>query len=226
MIPIDANLPAQGTLGWHRARLGKFTGSEIHRLMVGSKIKGEDFGQTAKSYILKVMAERHITFDVVENDDEFYDYLEATSVETKRMAWGKEQEDKARQSYEIGFGVDVVQCGSVKHIAIPNYAASPDGYIASSDKIIEIKCPNPVELMRYMAFVHDAESLKAIKPEYYWQVQAELDCTFASVCDFVVYNKWMTPNMHVAEIRRNDEDIERIHERIALAEAWAKENIK
>lgn len=58
---IDINegrSPLQGSLEWHRARLGHWTGSAIGKLMVSGRKKDEVFGDTAKSYIFKVLAER------------------------------------------------------------------------------------------------------------------------------------------------------------------------
>ena len=227
MRTIDtSNSPDQGTLAWHRTRLGKFTGSSISKLMGEGRKKGESFSQTAQSYIYQVMAERNIAQRVIEDDDLFDLYIEQTSPSSKAMQWGTDNEDDARDLYKATTGNKVTQCGSVEHESIHNYAASPDGIVEDKDKIIEIKCPTPYTAFTYQQTIHDNESLKAVKPEYYWQVQAEMDCTGATACDFIVYCPFLDNPMHIVTIQRCEGDIEHIHQRIALAEQWAQNNMK
>lgn len=76
-----------------------------------------------------------------------------------------------------------------------------------------------------MANISDGETLKEVMPDYYWQVQAEMDCTGAIGCDFVVYCPFLQKQLHIVRIERNDEDILKIHERIALADNYITEHI-
>ena len=54
---IIAGQPTQHSLNWYRVRLGKFTGSQVGRLMKRGK-GGEYFAKDAMSYITEVVAER------------------------------------------------------------------------------------------------------------------------------------------------------------------------
>ncbi len=209
----------QRTLDWYRERLGHWTGSAIADLM-GKGRGGEMFGDTAKTYIFDVLHGRELSQAMVEDDDMFDTYLYQTNITNKAMEWGTMNEEDARGLYEKVTGQKVLLTGSVEHRVIEFYAASPDGVIPSEDKVIEIKCPAPKTYTKYRYTIHDGPSLKEVMPRYYWQVMAEMDCTEASSCDFVVYNPFMEKPLHIAHIERDDEAIETIHQRIADAEEF------
>jgi len=220
---IDINegkSPLQGSLDWHRARLGHWTGSAVGKLMVSGRKKDEIFGDTAKSYIFKVLAERSLSEKVVEDDEMFALYVEQTGIFNKAVQWGHDNEEEARRLYAELNKVEVTEVSSVEHLDIALYAASPDGCVLSTDKVIEIKCPNPDTAVRYRYLIKDAESLKKANSDYYWQVMAEMDCTGATACDFIVYCPFLAEPMYVVTIPRNDEAIATIHERIAEAEDY------
>jgi len=225
MRTLNLNQPEQRTYDWHRARLGNWTGSEIYKLMGRGRSKADTFSETAKSYILKVLSERMLSTDVVEDDELFGLYINQTSAWSKAMEWGIEHEDEARMLYEKKTGNEVTAVPSIAHAAIEHYAASPDGIITRADKVIEIKCPLPDTYVKYRLMIGDADDLRAVKPEYFWQVMAEMDCTEAAACDFIVYNPFMREPIHIATIERCQEDIDIIHERIALAEEYITNNI-
>ena len=218
---IDINegrSPLQGSLEWHRARLGHWTGSAIGKLMVSGRKKDEVFGDTAKSYIFKILAERSLSEKVVEDDEMFALYVEQTGIFNKAVQWGHDNEEEARRLYAELNKVEITEVSSVEHLDIALYAASPDGCVLSTDKVIEIKCPNPDTAVRYRYLIKDAESLKKVNSDYYWQVMAEMDCTGATACDFIVYCPFLAEPMYIVTIPRNGEAIATIHERIAEAE--------
>lgn len=222
---IDINegrSPLQGSLDWHRARLGHWTGSAIGKLMASGRKKDEVFGDTAKSYIFKVLAERSLSEKVVEDDEMFALYVEQTGIFNKAVQWGHDNEEEARRLYAELNKVEVTEVSSVEHLDIALYAASPDGCVKATDKVIEIKCPNPDTAVRYRYLIKDAESLKKANSDYYWQVMAEMDCTGATACDFIVYCPFLAEPMYVVTIPRNDEAIATIHERIAEAEDYIR----
>lgn len=219
----EGKSPLQGSLDWHRARLGHWTGSAIGKLMVSGRKKDEVFGDTAKSYIFKILAERSLSEKVVEDDEMFALYVEQTGIFNKAVQWGHDNEEEARRLYAELNKVEVTEVSSVEHLDIALYAASPDGCVKSTDKVIEIKCPNPDTAVRYRYLIKDAESLKKANSDYYWQVMAEMDCTGATACDFIVYCPFLAEPMYIVTIPRNDEAIATIHERIAEAEDYIRE---
>lgn len=225
MKQFNPNQPEQRTADWYRARLGHFTGSQISKLMGKGRKKGDDFSATAISYLYQIASERLLADKVVEDDETFWLYLDQVSYSNRAMQWGVENEEEARELYERKTGYDVRELSSVAHATIENYAASPDGVVEKSDICVEIKCPKPETAVRYMANITDGETLKKEMPDYYWQVQAEMDCTDAKGCDFVVYCPFLDKPIHIVRVARNDEDILEIHERIALADKYIADNI-
>ncbi len=192
------------------------------------KRKNELWSETAKTYIYQIAGERLFNSKILEDDDVFSDYLDLTSFQTKAMQFGSEQEDAAKSCYcQLNEGVEIAEVSSCKHDDIPFFAASPDGIVYNREelKCIEVKCPNLATHMRYIAEIHDGESLKATKPEYYWQVMAEMSCTGASSTDFISYNPWITNPIHIVNIPRNEEDIKLMEERVILANQFIDEFI-
>lgn len=225
MNQLNLNQPEQRTLDWHRARLGNFTGSQIVKLMGSGRKKDDVFSATAISYIYSTASERMLSDKVVEDDEMFSLYLDQISHTNRAMQWGIDNEDEARRLYEKKTGFKVTELSSVEHGEIEHYAASPDGVVESEDICVEIKCPKPETFVKYQANIHDGESLKTEMPDYFWQVQAEMDCTGTKATDFIVYCPFMSNPLHVARIERDDEAIAKIHERIALADEYINKNI-
>lgn len=210
----------QRSLEWFRARFGHITGSKVGDLMKSGRKKDDVFGETAKSYIYQVAAERDFRPEVVASDDSFEEYIEVSNVTTRAMAWGVEQEGEARECYEQVTELSVETVGSCLHDTIPLFAASPDGIVTLSDgtkRCIEIKCPNISTFMRYKTEIIDANTLKAVKPEYYWQTVAEMSCTGAQACDFIIYCRWLKEPIHIVTMERDEEAIKVLEERVKLA---------
>lgn len=217
MIDYNDN---QRTLEWFRQRLGNITGSRCGDLMKNGRKKEEAFGDTAKSYIMQLAAERMLNPAVVNNDDIFTEYVEFTAVTSKAMRFGSEQEANARELFARMARVKIVEPSSCKHDTLPHFAASPDGIILDAQEhplaCLEIKCPKVDTFVKYLD-ITDGATLKDINPTYYWQVQAEMMCTGTRLCYFVVYSPWLLHPLHVARIERNDNDTAALSERIQLA---------
>lgn len=219
MIDIKTyqDMPAQGSDEWHRQRLGKFNASRISELMGKGKKKDEYWSKTALSYINEVAAERNLDPEVLSDDEQLWIYLELVSVQNKYMRWGSEHEQEAREIYETRHSLTVEQVGSVDHPDIPYYACSPDGLVVESNSGIEIKCPLPKTYWEWYNTIHDAESLKAVKPEYYWQVMAQIDICDLDYVDFTAYCPLMVKPIFEVRIARDDEAIAQMRERVMRA---------
>ena len=163
----------QRSLGWFRARLGTITGSQVGLLMKSGRNKSELFGDTAKSYIYSVAAERDMNPIIVNDDELFEEYLRQVDVSSRSMRWGNEQEESARYLYEKITGRRIVEVGSCKHPTIENFASSPDGLFYDENTgekgVLEIKCPSQAVFMRYKDEVKDNATLLAAKSEYFFQ---------------------------------------------------------
>lgn len=216
----------QRTIGWFRDRLGIITGSKIGSLMKAGK--GEPFSATAKGYLYQLAGERALSKDIVNDDEMFQFYLDQTSVTSKAMRFGTEQEANARVCYSDVTGNEVIEVGLCKHPTIPYIASSPDGIVRTpSGEIgcLEIKCPTLQTYAQYCAEINDADGLLKVNPDYYYQCQSHIACTGAAWCDFAVYCPFTNNPIHIVRIERNDEAITRLIDRSTLAEQFI-ENLK
>lgn len=221
----------QRSLEWHRLRCGCITGSKVADIMKSGRKKDEIFSETAKAYLFQVAGERLFNPSFLNDDGIFQDYLDLTSVSTKAMQFGSDQEDAAKSLFmqmNLPEG-EITELSSCKHDTIPYFAASPDGAIYGRDggniKIIEVKCPNINTYMKYRTLIHDAASLKETEPKYYWQMMAEMSCTGAKGGIFIVYCPWLSKPIHWAEIERVEDDIKLMEDRVILANDFINEII-
>ena len=216
----------QGTVEWFRARMGKFNASRISELMGKGKKKDEYWSKTALAYISEVAAERNVAKDVVENDDAFWTYLDLTTIENKYMRYGSEHEPEARDIYAEKHGVEVVEVGSIQHPDLPGFSCSPDGLVVATNSGIEIKCPLPKTYWLYYTEIHDAESLKSVKPEYYWQTMSQMAVCELDYVDFVCYCEFMKKPLHEVRIMRDEAAISELIERVSNAEKYIEDKWK
>lgn len=185
--------------------------------------KKEDlWSETAKTYIYQVAAERLFNPDFLNDDDVFQDYIDQTSLTTKAIRWGQDQEEAAIRLFStLNPEMVIASVSSCKHDTIPFFAASPDGMVYKRDgedmMVIEVKCPNINTYMKYRSLIHDAASLKDAEPKYYWQMMAEMSCTDTKGGIFITYCPWLTKPIHWANIERNEDDVKLMEERVVLA---------
>lgn len=133
-------------------RLGKFTGSSIHKIM-GAK----GFGKTGETYIFEVASE---FLTGVSCKQEF------TSAATQ---WGVENELEAQLYFEAATGQKVKACTTLDNGFI---AGTPDGIAESGEWGFEIKCPWNSGIHLKNLDMQKAEDLLNLHPEYYWQIYA------------------------------------------------------
>lgn len=196
-------MEAQHTLEWYRKRLGKITGSRVGDLMKASRKKDEMFGDTAKSYIYQLAAERSMNPAIVEDDAAFGEYLQQVGFSSKAIEWGNVQEGNARNLYIKLTGRTMVETGLCVHPCIPDFGSSPDGYYYGDDGekgVLEIKSPNQNTFMKYKTEATGNAGLLLTKSEYFYQCQSHMMVTGASWCDFVVYCPFQSNPIHIVRI--------------------------
>jgi hypothetical protein len=195
-----------GSAQWHAARLGKFTASEIHKLM------GERGGlntATALTYIYERAAEEMTGHPI-------------TSRDSAATEWGIEHEPDAREYYEIAFKCQVEKQDPIVAWFTDQAGCTPDGIVTPINhmsKGVEIKCPyNSANHLRHMS-IRDAATFKEVSKEYYWQVQMCMLITKLSKWDFISYDPRFTGRlrMYVCEIKQEVSDMERLQETIMQA---------
>jgi hypothetical protein len=197
----------QGSQEWLKARAGRFTSSEIYRLVTQPRTKAQreagELSEGAKTYCFEKACA--VAFDWQKPFEGNY----ATE-------HGNDWEPIAIDYYDKHMALfPVERTGFIPHGDISG--GSPDA-IEGGDTIIEIKCP--ANEMNFFKFVADGE----YPEQYYWQVQDLMRITGCTSARLVYFN----PNMvekgykpaYAIEIKRNEEDIARIEERLEKAVAY------
>jgi len=183
----------QRTDDWYEMRRGRFTGSQIHRLL---GVKG--LGKTGETYAFENAVE--IVFGKDESEQfESFDMQRGNTLEP--FAFNKFSELK-----EMEF-MDVQKCSFFPFGE--NAGASPDG-IVNKDAVLEIKAPRANKFFRLVA-----GGVDEIDSEYIAQMQMEMLCTNSVRCHFfnyIIYNG--EPMWHEIVIERDEVMIDLIKKRI------------
>lgn len=186
----------QRSENWYNERLGRFTASEIHKLL---GVKG--LGQTGESYCFEKACE--IVFGIDEEEN-FISADMQRGITLEPIAFRKFKELKelefmeVKESYFFPFG--------------ENAGASPDGLVNQSG-VLEIKCPRSKKFFR---LVSDGE--KAIDPEYYAQMQMQMLCSNSDCAYFFNYIIFKGVEMwHEIVVKRDEEMVTKIKERLIEA---------
>lgn len=198
---------AQGTEEWDQMRIGRFTSSEMFKLLTNPRSKAEQeagkLSETALTYIQVKVAET-ITGRQKENS---YAYP---------LVYGKETEPVAIEAFcaRTGFTHD-----TIGFVAFGDHAGgSPDGIINDVD-ILEVKCPYTIDKQVDYLLLTDQWDLKRMFPEYYWQVMSNLLFTARPKAHFVSFDpRYPEPkNIVHLEVKPVEEDFEKITTAIAKA---------
>ena len=190
---------------WLQARANRFTASVVHKLM-GSSRTGELLSKTAQSFIYEKAAEI-----LTGNSKPIYG---------DALDWGIAHEQYAFFNFNQQNFQEWTYYGGETYVFIPygEYSGySPDGL--SQDAILEIKCPYNSGIHLKNFNIYDADSLKQIHPEYYWQMQLGMLATDLDYGYFVSCDPRMpeAKQMHIAEIERHEVEFE-LNEK--LQNAW------
>jgi hypothetical protein len=165
MITTDTTASEQ----WLLERKGKFTASEIYKLIVGAK-SGGMFGVGATTYIEERACDAYTGFS--EPKPMTYDMRMGKMKEPLAFTFFEKQIDKF-------FGFEGLRYHGedsplFKHYC-PDSGGSPDCLAPINEDTIsfgaEFKCPDQLTHMRYLRKVKDQYDLKAESEAYFGQVQ-------------------------------------------------------
>jgi hypothetical protein len=192
---------------WEQQRTGKFTASNIYRLLKSGKAKNATFGEVAKTYIKEVAAE--IFTGEKEN---------ATS---RAMEWGLFHEANALNAYRRQTA-QTLTCYGTQNPLFVEYSeysgGSPDAL--SDTHLIEVKCPyRSVNHIENMLLAPD--TFKDERPEYYAQIQFNMLLTKRRKAHFVSFDPRMAcgeQQLFILEIEEDKEFQQFIIDRIGKAE--------
>lgn len=194
---------------WYEARMGKFTSSELYKLMTNGRAKDKEFGDTAISYI-SVKLHEYFTAGTC---------LDYGFQGNKATEWGTYYEPEARSFYSEKTGNLVQECGFIQSKLSEMFGGSPDGLVGE-DGIIEIKCPYESGHIKNLAY-QNADEFKKNEDKYYAQIQGNLMATERQWCDFISYDpRYQNDRFKIKIIRinRDDEFITLATEKIKKAE--------
>lgn len=156
---------------WKEERLGKFSASEIGKLMVKGRGKDQYFGDGAITYIESRAAE-------------IFNQLPVTDLEgMKAIEWGNTYEPEAAALFNEFLGGNLTYFGKnnpkfYPYEPVKQWAGgSPDGVLLNEQAVVEIKCPEiSTHHIKYWR-MKTGEDLKDVKPLYYAQLQFNMMCT-------------------------------------------------
>ncbi len=186
----------QGSNDWLEARLGRFTGSQIHRLL-GQK----GLGLTGQTYAFENACE--VVFG--KDEDEQFESFDMTR--------GKMLEPFAFNKFSELKEMEFMTVEKCTFFPFGEHAgASPDG-IVNKDAVLEIKAPRPNKFFKLVAVGYDA-----IDSEYIAQMQMEILCTNSARAHFfnyIIFNG--EPMWHEIIVNRDEVMIDLIKKRIEEA---------
>jgi len=180
----------QRSKDWFKIKAQKMSGS--HAQAIGNAGKG------LETYIYELMSE-------------FYSSAEKEHFSNEHTERGDELESTARGIYELEKEVEVKQVGFVEYNEF--VGCSPDGLVGE-DGLIEIKCPNDTEYLKYLLFGE-----KQIDTKYVWQCQMQMLVVDRNWNDLVIYNPNFKNSMLIFRIERDMASFESLEKGFEVGKA-------
>jgi hypothetical protein len=198
---------------WFRARSGKFTPSELHKLMTEPKSKADILSVGAITYIKEKIAETLI--ENLPNENEF------TNAAT---AWGNSYEDEAINLFSDQSDTEIIKPGFID--CNDYFGGTPDGIAADGSFGIEVKCPyNPT--IHLDNLVLDPMDFPKARKEYYYQIQGYALLTGIKDWYFISYDPRQQDPLKIRHILvEMDMDAQkRIREKLKIANEYKQKLI-
>jgi hypothetical protein len=217
----------QGTPEWDQVRLGRFTASEIYRLMEPSKREMTEAElksrpKSGKGSSVKLIAdysklsEAAMTY-INEKVAETMTGLANQSGYAFPLVWGTSYENDACDYFATKTCLTIEKVGFFSYTQ--HAGGSPDRFVGD-DAILEVKCPaNSVNQVGYLMLT-DEFDLRRNHFGYWCQCQANMLFTERNLCHFVTYDWRMINEKHKMthiEIKANPAFHELIRQQIAKA---------
>jgi hypothetical protein len=177
----------QGTVDWHRVRLGIPTASQFHRIITPKEGK---FSKQARPYMYRLVAERMLS-QAFEDDLERVEWIEKGAI----------NEPRAARAFMDRFKITLDRVGFITDNHA-RWGCSPDALTIAHSKaaIVEIKCPQPWTQMGRL--------LDGMDEKYRPQVQGQLYIAELDRAHFFSWHEQM-PAFHVLT-ERDEEYIARL----------------
>lgn len=183
-------------------------------------------GQFVLSVGAKTYAEEK-AMELLFGEDEYEPQLQTLDI--KR---GNDRESGACADLAMRLDTDLFHIGNNQQF-IPwgnDAGATPDGRIGSVDGVtFDVKSPKRANHLSNILTVTGNESLRKESPCYYWQQQCQIAAAKQDYGYWVSYNPVAhnpRARMHVVRIDRNQADIGRMAQRVAMAAEYRDEIIQ
>ncbi len=195
---IDQNSPE-----WDAIRLGRFTASEMYRLMSPAKREMTESEKKARpktgpgsrtEYVsdYSKLSDAALTY-VNEKVAEILTGSAKTTGYAFPLVWGTENEGEAVEFFERQTGLVTHKCGFFTYT--DHAGGSPDRLVGDN-AIMEVKCPfDSVNQIDYLLLT-DHFDVRNNYFQYWVQCQANMLFTDRKVCHFVTYDPRMRDDRH------------------------------
>lgn len=218
---------AQGTFEWDQVRIGRFTASEMYRLMDPSKremtpeeLKArpkEGKGSSAKLvYDYSKLSDAALTY-VNEKVAEVLTGQPRSQGYAFPLVWGSEHEDEAAEFFVAKTGLEIEKVGFFTYT---NHAGGSPDRLVGKDAILEIKCPHDsVNQVKYLILT-DQYDVRRDYFQYWVQCQANMLFTERNLCHFVTFDPRFSSDKHKMqhiELKSDPEFHDLIRKQIELA---------
>jgi hypothetical protein len=205
----DERFTDQGSEGWDELRLGRFTASEIYRLMSEPRNKvDKDAGKLSDGAMTYVQIK---VSEVLTGQGKIDKYAPAKE-------YGKDMEEKAIE-YFMSLHPELSYVPAEFFPWGDHAGCSPDGWIGDEEGI-EVKCPAETENHVSHLLLTDQWDLKRECPNYYWQVMSSLLFTEKKQWHFISYDpRVLVEKLKLQHliIKPNKEDFELLTAKLAKA---------
>jgi hypothetical protein len=224
---IKANLneqQEQRSEGWTAARLGKFTASQIYRIMANVKrpMTEDELAEAKKTGSkAKTIEDENLLSDGAKTyiNEVVWETLSGQSIESgssRATQYGEEMEGYAREAFEIAYKKKVNHAGFKAWKDFPNDAGgSSDGDVEAEDAIVEFKNPfnGGIFISYCLMDLHD------LPEDYYIQCQSNMIFSNARLCYFVAHDSRLKPEFQtkVIEMPADKRTQDRIKLKLMLA---------
>lgn len=194
----------QGSEQWENIRAGRFTSSEIWKIMecgmrpmTEQELKARPkTGKGSKTTMVpdpSKISERGMTY-IKQKVAEVMTGQPKQSAYAYPLVYGKETEPEAVEYFENKFGYT---CEEIGFQTWGEHAGgSPDRFINEIKEGLEIKCPFQSENQVDYLILTDHYDLKRMYPEYYWQCVSLMLFTDLKAWNFCTYDPRMIDEKH------------------------------
>lgn len=218
----------QGSEEWEAIRCGRFTASDIFKLMEPGKRE-----MTAEEKAARPKKGVGSSVTTAPDHDKLTEgaltYVRQKVAETLTgrlkpsayaypLVYGKEMEQEAAEYFQEMSGLEVTPIGFCPFT--DHAGGSPDRDIPEDDSFLELKCPYQSENHINYLMLTDHFDLKRMHPDYYWQIQSNILFTGRSKAWFAAYDPRFIEKklrMQRIEIPKVEADQKLIIKKIELA---------